>query len=626
MVVPARSLAPGGGGSRVAARVVMLAVLVIGAVILGAVLRDGWYPHDEGALGQSAERVLGGEVPHRDVTEIYTGLLSYINAGVFAVLPISSIAMRVPLLLCALLWLGATYRVLLRFAPPVGAGLAALTAFVWSVPNYPAPIPSWYILFVTTFAALALLQWHETRQARWLVVAGAMGGVAFLFKLTGVVVLMGGGLALVAAEVGADERAQLTTNAPQSRRGLFAWIIPALLLLAVLALTRVAGGADREVLRFVVPTAVLALGIAARICQRTPVPDRDRWHSLAGRLAPFMIGAAAPVLAYFAIQAALGALPMLLEGVFVTPFRRVTFASMRPPSIASLLFFVPLGLLLWLPSSRGRARRAVPVVAALWFGAVVFYSGASIRAYQLGWISAWGLLFFVALEGAVMVSRAPAASEAGDSTRNSGAAITLACLAVSAALVEFPFAAPIYTLYALPVTIVAAVALVRVADRVSGSLQLVVIGFLLAFGLFRVVPGAPGSRGLGFAPSQNIAPLDLPRSGLRVEPLESVVYGDVIRLVQANAGGGTIWAGPDAPEIYFLSGLPNRTRTFFDFLDGPAQNSISLVDRISALDAKVVVVKKNAQFSPALSLAVVDSLRRTYTSQRDFPGYLVLWR
>ena len=111
-----------------------------------------------------------------------------------------------------------------------------------------------------------------------------------------------------------------------------------------------------------------------------------------------------------------------------------------------------------------------------------------------------------------------------------------------------------------------------------------------------------------------------------MEPLESVVYEDVIRLVQANAGGGTIWAGPDAPEIYFLSGLPNRTRTFFDFLDGPAQNSISLVDRISALDAKVVVVKKNSQFSPALSLAVVDSLRRTYPSQRDFPGYLVLWR
>ncbi|MCE9601297.1 MAG: glycosyltransferase family 39 protein [Gemmatimonadetes bacterium] len=603
----------------------MIAVLVIGALILGSVLRDGWYPHDEGALGQSAERVLAGEVPHRDFTEIYTGLLSYINAAVFAVLPVSSIAMRVPLFLCALLWLGAMYRVLLRFTPPVGAGLAALTAFVWSVPNYPAPIPSWYILFLATFAALALVRWHETAQARWLVIAGAMGGVAFLFKLTGIFVLMGGGLALVAAEIAPGEpaAAPAPTDRPALRRGSFAWVIPALLLLAVLALGRVAGGADRELLRFVVPTAVLALGLAARIAQRTTVPDRERWRALAARLAPFLMGAAVPVLTYLAIQAALGALPTLLEGVFVTPFRRVTFASMRPPSIASLLFFVPLGLLLWVPSTRGAARRAVPVLAALWFGAIVLVSGTSIRAYQFGWMSAWGLLFFVALEGAVIASRAHGTEE---SERNTGAAITLACMAVSAALVEFPFAAPIYTLYALPVSIIAAVALVRVADRVSSALQFVALGFLLTFGLVRVVPGSPGSRGLGFAPSMNIAALDLPRSGLRVEPLESVVYEGVIRLVQEKAVGGPIWAGPDAPEIYFLSGLPNRTRTFFDFLDGPAQNSISLVDRIAALEAKVVVVKKNAQFSPALTLAVVDSLRRTYSSQRDFPGYLVLWR
>ena len=616
--------APGRADAHRSARIVMLAVIVVGALILGSVLRDGWYPHDEGALGQSAERVLGGEVPHRDFTEIYTGLLSYLNAAVFALLPISSISMRVPLLVCALLWLCATYRVLLRFTPPVGAGLAALTAFVWSVPNYPAPIPSWYILFVTTFAALALLRWHETRRTRWLVIAGVMGGIAFLFKLTGIFVLMGGGLALVAADVpaSAPERARATEE-PQGGRGLFAWTIPALLLLAVLALGRVAGGADRELLRFVVPTALLAFGIAVRIRQRTPVPDRERWRALAGRLAPFLLGALAPIVLYVALQAALGALPMLIEGVFVTPFRRVTFASMRPPSIASLLFFVPLGLLLWVPWARGLTRRAVPVLAALWFGAIVFHSATSIRAYQLGWISGWGLLFFVALEGAVMVSRAPAAGEAA--TRQ-GAAITLACMAVSAALVEFPFAAPIYTLYALPMTIIAAVALVRVADRVPGALQVVVIAFLLTFGLVRVVPGAAGSRGLGFAPSKNIAPLDLPRSGLRMEALESVVYEEVVTLVQHRASGGAIWAGPDAPEIYFLSGLPNRTRTLFDFLDGPAQRDSSLVDHVRALEAKVVVVKKNAQFSPALSLAVVDSLRRTFTSQRDFPGYLVLWR
>ena len=43
----------------------------------------GWIPHDEGMLGQSAERVLTGEVPHVDYEEPYTGGLSLMHALVF---------------------------------------------------------------------------------------------------------------------------------------------------------------------------------------------------------------------------------------------------------------------------------------------------------------------------------------------------------------------------------------------------------------------------------------------------------------------------------------------------------------------------------------------------------------
>jgi len=36
-------------------------------------LMHGWVPHDEGLFAQSADRVLHGEVPHRDYVETYTG-------------------------------------------------------------------------------------------------------------------------------------------------------------------------------------------------------------------------------------------------------------------------------------------------------------------------------------------------------------------------------------------------------------------------------------------------------------------------------------------------------------------------------------------------------------------------
>src|SRR5688500_18536046 len=62
---------------------------VLGAVWMFGVLYEsyflfrGWFPHDDGALAESARRVLAGELPHRDFAEIYTGTLSYLHALAF---------------------------------------------------------------------------------------------------------------------------------------------------------------------------------------------------------------------------------------------------------------------------------------------------------------------------------------------------------------------------------------------------------------------------------------------------------------------------------------------------------------------------------------------------------------
>ena len=46
-------------------------------------LDRGWVPHDEGQFAQAADRILAGEMPHRDFDEMYTGGLSYLNAAAF---------------------------------------------------------------------------------------------------------------------------------------------------------------------------------------------------------------------------------------------------------------------------------------------------------------------------------------------------------------------------------------------------------------------------------------------------------------------------------------------------------------------------------------------------------------
>src|SRR5215467_9836786 len=72
---------------------ILLTVLVC-TVYMGSVLKRGWYPHDEGTLAQSAERVLYGEIPHKNFDEIYTGGLTFLNAAAFHFFGTNLVALR----------------------------------------------------------------------------------------------------------------------------------------------------------------------------------------------------------------------------------------------------------------------------------------------------------------------------------------------------------------------------------------------------------------------------------------------------------------------------------------------------------------------------------------------------
>ena len=59
------------------------------------------------------------------------------------------------------------------------------------------------------------------------------------------------------------------------------------------------------------------------------------------------------------------------------------------------------------------------------------------------------------------------------------------------------------------------------------------------------------------------------RGGLRVGAEEQDEYERLVAELRAHASSGYMYATPDCPEVYFLSGLRNPTRTFFDFFDEP---------------------------------------------------------
>src|SRR5687768_6267523 len=75
------------------------AAVVASTLYVAAHLSDGWIPHDEGQLGQTAERTLRGELPHRDFDDMYTGGLSFLHAAAFRLWGIDSASLRVILAL-----------------------------------------------------------------------------------------------------------------------------------------------------------------------------------------------------------------------------------------------------------------------------------------------------------------------------------------------------------------------------------------------------------------------------------------------------------------------------------------------------------------------------------------------
>src|SRR5215813_10887577 len=79
---------------KAAGRLLFLMVFLLSALYAARDLKRGWVPSDEGTFGQSAERVLQGELPHKDFDEGYTGGLTYLNALAFRVLGTNLASLR----------------------------------------------------------------------------------------------------------------------------------------------------------------------------------------------------------------------------------------------------------------------------------------------------------------------------------------------------------------------------------------------------------------------------------------------------------------------------------------------------------------------------------------------------
>lgn len=607
----------------------LLVTLLAGGGYLGAYLSRGWFPHDEGALGQTAERVLQGEVPHRDFDEPYTGLLTYLHAAAFEAGGVRLPVLRVPLLIAALFAMAACFRIAARFLPPAVAGAVTLVALAWSVPNYPASMPSWYNLFCALFGVLALIRWEESRAARWLLLAGLAGGISFLFKLSGLFYVAGALLFLVFAT--RQERDHTSARDPLTPA--VAAAVTAGLGVFVLLLWRAVAPYywPRVIYHFVAPGTVLAAAIASREWAAPPEPGRARLGRLARAGVPFLAGVALPVGIFVAGFALAGAVPALLHGVFVAPFQRIEYANMRPPAPYWALAATPLVILL-----RPRAdwadpkwRRAALVVAPL-LAAVLWLAAQDSFPHRFVWQSLRSLIPLVAAAAALLVALPSLAAEWAPGRRN--AFVLLGSVAACASLIQFPFSSPTYFLYVFPLLMLGLVTLLEGIGRTPRPLAAITLTFYAAFAVLLVTPGATFGMAFRYEREHSMVRLDLPRAGLVVKPEDAALYTALIPKVQQHAGGAggvgmnAVWAGPDAPEVYFLSGVRNRSRAIFDFLGAGGDAPGPLLEFLERERVEVLVLNGRPSFSAPLAPELVAELRRRFPEGETVGHFELRWR
>jgi len=605
----------------------LLVIWCFGAAYAGAYLKRGWVPHDEGAFAQSADRVLRGELPHRDYTEIYTGGLAFLHAFAFTYLGEDFATLRIVLFVFFLIWIPVFYWIASRMVADWIAGGVTLLAVVWSLPIYPAAVPSWYNLFFATFGLAALFAYLSDRTPKWLFIAGLCGGCSFLAKNVAFYYVAGVLLFLLFSE-----QCESHSEVGRARRRSLLYsafvIFSILLFVTAFALLIRERGSAEGFINFVVPPSILGILVLLREVRATSRSSRERFLELFRTTLPFGLGFLVPVVGFLIPYLRAKALHAVLSGVFLLPLKRIWGAFASPPDLftilPSILLIGILALGAWL---RGIARWLLSCTTGL---VVVYYlvsSAHNSANYRVGWHAAYWITPVIVLTGALALRRRPRSGTLLEDPLCQQQLFLILAVSSLCSLVQYPFSGPIYFCYVAPLAILAVVAVLRVFPTIPQPLLAIMLSGFFLFAALRVTPAFIYAMGQTYQPDPETQILSLPRTGnLRVDPASVKLYEQLIPLIQEHAGAGEIYAAPDCPQIYFLAGYRNPTRALFDFLEDDYGDSEHILRLVDSRPIHVIVLNKLPDFSERLPLDLHKAIVMRFPESRNIGTFEVRWR
>ncbi|HET9064488.1 MAG TPA: hypothetical protein VFN22_01545 [Gemmatimonadales bacterium] len=574
----------------------MLAVVIALSTLWNVHLHE-WYAHDEGTLMGAAIRVGAGLVPHRDFGHPYTGMDPLLHLIFMQIFGESMAGIRTGFAFIASAWLvGTVAWIASRQGLAIASG-AALVLGGWAFAVYPAAMPSWYVGMLVA-ASLAVLMGGTAIPSRSrLLSAGTLLGLALGFKVTASYAIAGVALWLMLERTPSDRKCRVSVLAMVSvgtaalvvllghqfnaRNGVHLLLPPALVLAAVLFSE--VSAARKGVTLFgteVGQLSTLGFGVAVG----------------GAPMAIWMIvtGAAAPFIASVTGVAGL----------------RGEFASIPMPPVSSILL---AGLALGAVAALSRLRDRAWISTALIMVGLFALAWVSARWHRGVWLTVRGLVPLGV--GLILLGRSR-----GWRTVGSGATLVV-CVLGWMVLTQFPFGAPVYFSYLVPMLVMITGSLLFTTADSRRFTTVLLFGIGL-FGILQVVPGSLAAMGQSRARGDRLAYLTSTRGHLMVPETDSASFARIVSVIDSISPASTpIWAGPDSPEIAVLAKREELNLAPFGFLSGQTGPDLKQLPR-----DVVVVIHRDPAFSPPLSDSLVAQIEAVLPSRHDFPRFIVFGR
>jgi hypothetical protein len=608
--------------------VILVALMfLLSAAYMARELKRGWVPLDEGTLAQSAERVLRGELPHRDFDDVYTGGLAFLDAAVFRALGPDSANLRYAAYVFFLAWVLALFYVASRFVSVPVACAVTFLAVSWGYPNYAAPMPSWYNLFFATFGLAALLHYIETRKWVWLLVAGMCGGSSFLAKLPGLFFISSVLLFLLFREQVANSSESESGKMSGKETRLYPLFVCACVLVylgLLIALIRHKLNVATFGYLFV-PGCLVAAFIPWREFRKTNAAGR-RFGFLSRELAIFSLGVLIPLAVFIIPYARGGGVVDVFRGVFVLPARRFHYATIMPTTLKYLGGVAVDSILLWsVFLAPPRFAKWARIAVAVGLPAAIVLATMYSPVQKAVWSVIWNWLPAAIITGlALLLWRRGRGLTGSDSSQK---LFLLLSVTAGCSLIQFPFFVPPYFCYVAPLAVLSCAAVVSHLESPSRWFLGVVYCSVLCYLLFEVTPGFLHAMGNRYEHDTQTQALTLPRAGgLRVFPKSANTYETLGKVIKDHARGEYLYATPDCPEVDFLYGFRNPTRTLFDFVDDPVGRTGRILNALHNKDVSIVVINQEPQFSDPVPSDLRAALEKEFPAQQVVGRFIVRWK